>query len=114
VIGHAAEIENGLQLWFIVEINRSTRDIASMIRNPLEDGRHFRNGNDKAEIARSGLAQSNDVNALPVDLYFEMIDSIVVLQNFTRNFAIAFTKRIHGTFESAFRFTTQQQHAIAQ
>jgi hypothetical protein len=43
-----------------------------------------------------------------------MIDSIVVVQNLLRDFAIAFAERVHRAFECLFRLAPQQENAIAQ
>src|SRR5262249_4753185 len=76
--------------------------------------RHLRDRDHKAEIARGWLAQRDDVNALAIDFDFQMIDSVVVVEHFARNLAVAFSKRVHRALERLLRFAAEQQHAIAQ
>ena len=85
-----------------------------MVRDAFEHRRHFRNRDNETQIARGGLAQRNDVDALAIDLDFEMIDLIVVFEHLPRDFAVAFAERIHCAFERLFSFAPEQQNAIAQ
>ena len=42
-----------------------------------------------------------------------MIDRVIMVQNVTRNFAVALAERIHRALERHLRFAAEQQHAIA-
>ena len=65
-------------------------------------------------MASSRLPQRDDVNALSIDLHFEVIDLIVVFENLAGDFAVALAQCIHRTIECLFGFTAQQEHAIAK
>jgi hypothetical protein len=58
VLGHAGQVDVGLHLRLVVEIDGCTSDVASMVRNTLEDGRNLRDGYDEPEIPRGGLSIS--------------------------------------------------------
>jgi len=49
-----------------------------VVGNALEHGRHFSDRDHEPKVACRRLAQSNDVNALSVNLYFQMINAVVV------------------------------------
>ena len=85
-----------------------------MISDAFEHRRHFCDRDNETQIARGGLSQRDDVDALAIDFDFEMIDLIVVLENLLGDFGITFAERIHCTFECLFRFAPEQENAIAQ
>jgi hypothetical protein len=85
-----------------------------VVRDAHEHGRHFRYGDDEAQIACGRLAQGNDVDALAVDLNLELIDLIVVIEHFASDVAVAFAERVHRTFKRLFGLAPEQEDAIAQ
>jgi hypothetical protein len=86
-----------IQLWFVIQIDRGARDVAGMIRDPFKHGRHLGYRQDKAEIARSGLSQSKDIDRATIDVDFHLINGVVVIQNLASFAGVAFSQRMQGT-----------------
>jgi hypothetical protein len=61
-----------------------------MIGNPFQYRRHFCNRNDKPQIAGGWLPQSDDVNALAINLHLESINLIILLEHLACEVAVAF------------------------
>ena len=67
-----------------------------MIGDSFQHGRHLRDGYHETQIAGCGLAQRDDVDALAIDLDFELVDLIVVIEHLALDFAVALAERVHG------------------
>src|SRR5690349_25127673 len=100
MLGHATQVEYRVELGLVIQIDRGARDVAGVVRDAFEYRRHFRDRDDEPQIARGGLAQGDDVDALAIDLDLEMIDLIVVIEYLPGDLAIELAERIPGTFES--------------
>jgi len=85
-----------------------------MIGNTLKDWGHPGYGDNKPKIARRRLTESNNIDALPIDIYLKPIDLVIVIQDIARQAVVAFRERIHGTLKRALSLAPQQQNSIAQ
>jgi hypothetical protein len=101
-------------LRFIIQINGGTSYVTGVIRDAFKHRCHLRNGDNEPEVTRSRLAQRDDVNTLSIDLYFEQIDPIVVIQHLSRDISITVLQRSHCISQRMFRLTAEQENPVSQ
>jgi hypothetical protein len=114
MFGHLVEFDGLFELRFIIQIDRRTRDVATVIGDAFQDRGHFRDCNNKPEISGGRLSQGNNIDALPIDFYFNSIDCIIMVQYAAGEIAIAFYEGTHCSLKRSLSFPTQQQHAISE
>src|SRR5437016_13616127 len=101
-----------LRVWFRrrskSKVDDRARDVAGMISDTFENGRHLGYRHDKAKVPCGRLTQRDNVNALSIDVDLKLIYLIVMLQDVARNCGISFRERIHRPLQGAFSFTAEQ------
>jgi hypothetical protein len=85
-----------------------------VIRDAFEHRRHFGYRHHKAQIARGGLSQSKNVDALPINFNLQLIDLVVMVKHLARGLAVSLGEGVHGFDQRGFGLAAQTQHAGAQ
>src|SRR5437588_9114549 len=66
------------QSWMLVQLSRTPGNVRRLISNPLNVGRQFHRRDDATEIRRNWLKTQEHVDPVLVDLFFELVDLLVV------------------------------------
>jgi hypothetical protein len=85
-----------------------------MVCDSFEDGRHLGGRKDEAQITGRGLMKRDYVDAPTINLNFQPVDLVIVLQHSARGLVVAFDQGVNGAFKRAFRLAAKQEEAVAQ
>jgi hypothetical protein len=85
-----------------------------MIGDSFQHRRHLGYGHHEAQIAGRRLTQRKDLYALPINLDFQLIDFVVVIQYFSREDAVSLSQGAHGSNQRGFGFAAQAQNVNPQ
>ena len=95
-IRHSGDIDVGLELGFLGQFQRPLADILREVAHSLQIGRDLHRGGDEPQIARGGLAQGQEPDALLVDLHVVGIDLVIGLDHALGQVGVALHQRLDG------------------
>ena len=102
----------------INRITNSSSELAGRVEQALKDAALWSEVKDRLKSSALSLSGGQQqrlciARALAIDLHFELIDLVVVIEHLARDIAVALAQRVHGAVQRLLRFAAKQQHPIA-
>ena len=94
-IGHDGQVDVGLELRLVVELERALGDVHLLVADALEVGDDLHGGRDEAHVAGRRLVEGQQLHALLVDLDVVGVHPGVAVDDLLGQDAIALQQRPH-------------------
>ncbi len=94
-IGHARQVDVGLELRLLVQLQRALGDVDGLVADALEIGDDLHGGGDEAQIAGGRLVQRQELHALLVDLDVVGVHLRVAVDDLLGQHRVALQQRGH-------------------
>ena len=98
----------------LIQFSRLARDVHGLVAHALEIGGKFHRRNDTAQIGRDRLKTKQDIDAVLVDLFLELIDLFVIGDGVCAKIIVAIEQAFHGAIETALGQAGHHEDVVAQ
>jgi hypothetical protein len=98
----------------LVQLSRSSRDVCCLVGDSLKVGGKFHRGNHPAQIGRYRLEPQQNIHAILIDLFLELIDLFIIGDRVCAKLIIALEQTFHRSIEAPLRQAAHHKHVVAQ